>query len=73
MIGKGSFLVGAHTPLIYPGEKDRVNAQLARALVGTTQKRAVVREIIIVLRPVTLKHVGTNGSRINNAGVSTLK
>ena len=58
----------------FPGEKDRVNARLARALVGTTRLYADVYTgiIIIVLRAVTPKRVGTNGSKFNDVSVSTL-
>ena len=37
----------------YPGEKDRANTWLARALVGTTRISAEIREILTVQRPVT--------------------
>ena len=53
-----------------PGEKDHVDVQLPRALVGTTRLRVVVVEIIIILCPM---RTGTSGSKINDAGSSTLK
>ena len=40
---------------------------------GTTQLCAVVCKIITTLRPVTPECVGTNGSVIDDTGVSTLK
>ena len=47
-----------------PGEKDRANTQLARALVGTTWISADIREILTVQRPVTPKHAGASGSKL---------
>ena len=58
---------------VNPGEKDRVNTQLARALVGTTRISAEIREILIVQCPVTPKRAGASGSKINDDGVSTFK
>ena len=58
---------------VYPGEKDRANTRLARALVGTTRISADIREILTVQRPVTPKRAGASGSKINDDGVSTLK
>ena len=49
------------------------NAQLARAFGSTTRSCMVVRKIITILHPVTPKHVGTNSSKINSAGISMLK
>ena len=46
----------------FPGEKDCVNAVIC----GCTQ-------IITVLRLVTPKRAGTNGSKSNDAGILTLK
>ena len=57
----------------YPGEKDRVNTWLARALVGTTRISAEIREILTVQRPVTPKRAGASGSKINDDSVSTFK
>jgi hypothetical protein len=58
---------------ICPGEKDRANPRLARALVGTTRISTDIREILTVQRLVTPKRAGASGSKINNGGVSTLK
>ena len=57
----------------YPGEKDRANTRLARALVGTTRISAEIRETLIVQRPVTPKRTDASGSKINDDGVSTFK
>ena len=43
---------------MFPGEKDRVNTWLARALVSTTRISAEIREILTVQRPVTPKRAG---------------
>ena len=40
---------------------------------GTTCISTEVREILIVQCPVTPKHAGASGSKINNDGVSTFK
>ena len=56
-----------------PGEKDHANTRLVRALVGTTQISADIREILTVQCPVTPKRTGASGSRMNDNGVSTLK
>ena len=58
---------------MYPGEKDRANTRLARALVGITRISAEIREILIVQRLVTPKRAGASGSKINNDSVSTFK
>ena len=60
-------------PVHYPGEKDRANTRLARALVGTRRVSAEIREILIVQRPVTPKRAGASGSKINDDGISTFK
>ena len=59
--------------ILHPDEKERVNAQLVRALVGTTWGCVVVHKIITVLCLVTPKRMGTNSSKINDTGISTLK
>ena len=72
-----AYMYQAEAPLpschFHPGEKDRANARLARALLGTTRLCTVVCEIITVLRLVMPKRAGTNGSKINDAVISTLK
>ena len=60
-------------PQCSPGEKDRANTRLARALVGTMRISAEIRETSIVQRPVTPKRAGASGSKINDDGVSTFK
>ena len=61
------------TLFVYSGETDRTNTWLARALVGTTQISAEIREILTVQRPVTPQRAGASGSRINDDSVSTFK
>ena len=58
---------------VYPGEKDRANTRLARALVGTTRISAEIRKILTVQHPVTPKRAGASGSKIKDDGVSTFK
>ena len=56
-----------------PGEKDRANTWLARALVGTKQISAEIREILTVQRQITPKRAGASGSKMNDDSVSTFK
>ena len=56
-----------------PGEKDRANTWLARALVGTMRISAEIREILTVQRPVTPQRAGASSSKINDDSVSTFK
>ena len=60
-------------PCTLPGEKDRANTWLARALVGTMRISAEIREILTVQRPVTPKRAGASGSKFNDDSVSTFK
>ena len=56
-----------------PGEKDRANTWLARALVGTKRISAEIREILTVQRQVTPKRAGASGSKMSDDSVSTIK
>ena len=71
-----------HSPTLYhphlqtldcPGEKDRANTWLARALVGTMRISAEIRKILTVQRLVTPQRAGASGSKINDDSVSTFK
>ena len=60
-------------PMLDPGGKGPRERAVSASVGGYN---AVIRgctRIITVLRPVTPKRAGTNGSKINDAGVSTLK